>query len=165
MNNLSSLRALDSSPLTSPRFFGPHHHRPILLPGYHVAQPEQSKYHLTGEKLSTIEMDLRESIINQLLQTEGKQSNLVYSPLSIFLAAVQVGTEREGHHGRRDLHNATTKTKKQNKPASLFHKSTCRKSWAFSLSPLSHGVGLDGREAEVGIRGIGCGRKGPEDAE
>ncbi|KAM1003085.1 adenylosuccinate synthetase 2, chloroplastic-like [Malus sylvestris] len=31
MNNLSSLRALDSSPLASPRSFGPHHRRPILL--------------------------------------------------------------------------------------------------------------------------------------
>ncbi|KAM1852993.1 hypothetical protein ACFX14_009017 [Malus domestica] len=96
MNNLSSLRALDSSPLTSPRFFGPHHHRPILLPGYHVAQPEQSKYHLTGEKLSTIEMDLRESIINQLLQTEGKQSNLVYSPLSIFVLLSLIAAGSKG---------------------------------------------------------------------
>ncbi|KAM1324213.1 hypothetical protein PS2_045001 [Malus domestica] len=155
MNNLSSLKALDSSPLISPRSFGPHHHRPILLPrlrngvicsvkpsiatlsplsvdgspnqginqiesltqvsgvlgcqwgdeGHHVAQPEQPKYHPTGEKLSTAEMDLRESIINQndfalrltkqLLQTEGKQSNLVYSPLSIhvLLSLIAAGSK------------------------------------------------------------------------
>ncbi|KAM1031191.1 hypothetical protein FF1_034967 [Malus domestica] len=31
MNNLSAFRALDSSPLSSPRSFGPHNHIPILL--------------------------------------------------------------------------------------------------------------------------------------
>ncbi|CAN6582715.1 unnamed protein product [Malus baccata var. baccata] len=65
----------------------------------------QPKYHPTGEKLSTAEMDLRESIINQndfalgltkqLLQTEGKQSNLVYSPLSIhvLLSLIAAGSK------------------------------------------------------------------------
>ncbi|KAM1404992.1 hypothetical protein ACFX2I_013426 [Malus domestica] len=156
MNNLSSLRALDSSPLTSPNSFGSHHHRPILFPhlrngvicsvkpsiatpsplsvdgspnqginrieslsqvsgvlgcqwgdeGHHVAQLEQPKYHPTEEKLSTAEMDMRESIINendftlrlteQLLQTEGKQSNLVYLPLSIHMMLSLIAAGSKG---------------------------------------------------------------------